>query len=64
MKIRIEGTQKEVEQLICGNELGDCIRLKGFNRITSQSKFYPNQNTAGRMLNRVSENGRVYLEVE
>jgi hypothetical protein len=66
IKLRVEGTEKELNPLInrwarIGIPSQDICKTF---KVKSISKFYPNKNRAEQMLNRESENGRVYLEIE
>lgn len=61
MKIRLEGNQEEIKKFIEGEDGLHHIGVAG--GFKSISKFYPNQNTCERILNRKTENGRVYIEL-
>lgn len=64
MKIRLEGTKEEIEQAISRFNFNYTPMGNPILNIKSISKFYPNRNTAERMLNIKSDIGRVYIEVE
>jgi len=66
MKIRLEGTQKEINKF-----LDDLSHLDFPSEVRSVSKFYPNRNNNlnGSMLDYVKNSdlgktGRVYIELE
>lgn len=62
MKIRIEGTQNEITDFLCGNQFSDFVKSVLPNgRIVSQSKLYPNLNN-GLFIS--PGTFRVYVDIE
>lgn len=59
MKIRLEGTEKEIKAFL----EGDILSEKAYDKIKNISKFYPNK-TFGFERSEPQKEGRVYLEVD
>jgi len=61
MKIRLEGTEKEISQL---KNLVNHGMIATGRRVKSISKFYPDRQNSTEILNGVSEKtGRIYVEI-
>lgn len=58
MKIRLEGTEKEIKAFL----EGDILSEKAYEKIKNISKFYPNK-AFGFDRSEPQKEGRVYLEI-